>query len=182
MKNKIETFKNINKNMKTLHTYISEKLVLTNKTKIRKTTTCHPDYDKLQKTEPKVDFNNDGICDSFANFLWQFEREGDVLKLDYPDFDHGVDSDNPTEFNPSQLFKKKLEKCGSLHSICHVLNEKWSDEQNCRPDDRWAFYAAISSFYEEEYFEKPYHCEDLEHYIIYNDKQLTNKLLNGGWL
>lgn len=178
MKNKIETFKNINKNMKTLHTYISEKLVLTNKSKIRKMSPFHPDYDKLQKIEPKVDFNSEGICDAIFNLLWHFKDRGDEFKLDYPDFDHGVDCGNPIT-----AFKNKLEKCGSLHSICHVLNEKWSDEENCRPDDRWAFYACISSWYEElEYFEKPYYCYDLEHYIIYHDKFFTNKLLKEGWL
>lgn len=169
--------------MKTLHTYISEKLVLTNKSKIRKTTTCHPDYDKLQKTEPKLDFGDVEICDSISNFLWQFEKNGDVLKLDYPGFDHNVDSENPTEFNPSQLFKKKLEKCESLHSICHVLNEKWSDEDNLPDDDRWAFYACIAEFYEDCGLDLgEYHCKDMEHYIIYNDKHLTNRLLKGSWL
>ena len=157
---------------------------MNNNSKIRKQKeNYHPDYDELQNRKPKLDFDINGICDSISNFLWALERDGENLKLDYPGFDHGVNSDNPAEFNPSQLFKKKLEKCGSLHSICHVLNEKWSDDDNLPEDDRWAFYACISSWYEElGYFEKPYHCEDLEHYIIYNDKNLTNKLLSDSWL
>jgi hypothetical protein len=163
--------------MKTLHTYISEKLLI-NKNSEQMSVCFHPDYDELQKKKPKFNFDDNGICDSILNLLWSMESNNDDLKLDYPGFDHDVDGDDP-----QKSFKNKLEKCGSLHSICHVLNEKWSDEENLSEDDRWEFYSSISSWYEElGYFEKPYHCKDLEHYIIYNDKRLTNELLNGSWL
>ena len=140
--------------MKNLTTYISEKLVLTNnwlnKSKICKIAPYHLDYDELQKKTPKFKFNEEGICDSIFNLLCYFKDQGDDFKLDYPGFDHGVDSDNPII-----AFKNKLEKCGSLHSVCHVLNEKWSDEDNLPEDDRWAFYSCIGDWYEElEYFDK----------------------------
>ena len=164
--------------MKTLQQHITEKLVLNNKSKIRAMATCHPDYDELQKKKPKFDFTIDAICDCISNLIWAYERDGEVFNLDYPGFDHGVDCNDI-----KKSFRDKLEKCGSLHSICYVLNEKWSDEDNCPSDDRWSFYSCLATWYEDlGYFEEPYHCEDLEHYIIYNDKALTNKLLAGSWL
>ena len=148
--------------MKTLNNYLTEKL-------------------KLSKNlKPSIEFEKGIIADAIYNVFWgvddQIKRnnkkdiEDYFIRFDYPGFDHNIDGKYDSF---AEGFVAKVKAVGSLYDVCHFLNEKWSDEEKCRPDDRWAFYATVASYYEDMGgYDEPYHCRDMENFIAYYDEEL----------
>lgn len=154
--------------MKTLHTYISEKLVI-NKNSGQNNVNFHPNYDELQKKTPKEKFDDYSLYDSFLNYFEQCDKDNTNCFFD-PAFNF------ITTKKQTKAFHEALKEFNSLHQVCYILNNSMSDEAGVSGDNRWVFYNGLSDWYY-DMTEQEYLYEDLEHYIIYNDKKLTNVLL-----